>query len=510
MQNEDASLPDFALDAHAPAVRRDDVFNQTESQSVAANLRRLRLFAAIERLEDALLLGRRDAQPAIRDPDLNLFAVDRLYKLSAQPDPATVAAVFHRVAEQVLNRAAQCCGVGLDQRQMGRDLSFDFEVALFQLQTAGRDRVFNDLGQFGRPQFVILSSRLRAGEFQNLLDHSGQPAPFVADQSTVAFYLIAAVDHAVGQVFRRRTDHRQRRAQFVRDSGDEFHLLRREPLGAATGQHYKADARAQQQQNAEVDREVATARGRHGGFERTGAMFDDQPPPAFVIAVELRARDAVGPWLEWQALYAGVALILSGLEITGAEDHDSLAIQQGTRLGRRIHIRSSQLGEEEPVGLFEENFEEPGRHVTAGESRLRDAGVRAINNLIRMAALRHGYRVLSGAIAEMSSGQFGNQFPADVIGIERDDAIGPSARNRRNSLSEAGADRPAGGNDQPRQIFVNPVEPQLKQHFLGTVFATDIHFEPDGFAQLFLQQLISGALLLQSFPQSRHAAGPFA
>src|SRR5215470_20180155 len=107
MQNEHASLPDFALDAHAPAVRRENVFNQTQSQSVAANLRRLRLFAAIERLKDALLLGRRDAQPAIRNSDLNLFAGGRPYQFGAQPDPSASAVVFHRVAEQVLNRAAQ-------------------------------------------------------------------------------------------------------------------------------------------------------------------------------------------------------------------------------------------------------------------------------------------------------------------------------------------------------------------------------------------------------------------
>ncbi len=35
-----ASLPNFALDAHAPAVRRGDVFDQTQSQPVAVNLRR--------------------------------------------------------------------------------------------------------------------------------------------------------------------------------------------------------------------------------------------------------------------------------------------------------------------------------------------------------------------------------------------------------------------------------------------------------------------------------------
>src|SRR5215475_1434524 len=129
MQSEYASLPDLALDAHTSAVGRDDVFDQAQPQSVAMNLRRLRFFATIERLEDALLLGRRDARSAIRDLDLNLFAVGRLYRFGAQSDPATPAAVFRRIAEQVLNRAAERDSVGLDHQRPVHDLSFDLEVA---------------------------------------------------------------------------------------------------------------------------------------------------------------------------------------------------------------------------------------------------------------------------------------------------------------------------------------------------------------------------------------------
>jgi Phage integrase family len=170
MQNEYASLPDFALDAYAPAVRRDDVFDQAQPQSVAANLRRLRFFAAVERLKDALLLGWRDAKSAIRDSDLNLFAVGCLYQFGAQPDP---------------------------------------------------------------------------------------------------------------------TDHGQWRAQLVRDSGDELHLLRREPLGATAGQHYEADARAQQQQDAGADREVASERS---SFARARLR---SPAPASGIAA--RRAMAIAP-----------------------------------------------------------------------------------------------------------------------------------------------------------------------------------------------------------------------
>src|SRR5262245_10250431 len=132
---------------------------------------------------------------------------------------------------------------------------------------AGSDRVFDNLTQFGRLQFVTLSSRLRARELQNPLDHSGQPAPFITNQAAIAFDLRAVVNYTVGQVLRRRTDYCERRAQFMRYSGDELHLLCCEALGTAAGQDDEADARAQQQKNTEADREVAAARICHVGFE---------------------------------------------------------------------------------------------------------------------------------------------------------------------------------------------------------------------------------------------------
>src|SRR5262249_48201779 len=126
-----------------------------------------------------------------------------LHGFSAQPDPAVVAAVFHRIAEQILNSATQRDGVGFDHGQIGRNLPFDLKTAFDQLQVAGRDRVFDHLVQLNRTQFVSFSPRFGAGDLQDLLDHSGQSTAFVADQTAVAFDLIAAVNHAVGQVLRR-------------------------------------------------------------------------------------------------------------------------------------------------------------------------------------------------------------------------------------------------------------------------------------------------------------------
>src|SRR5215470_2931916 len=131
--NEYASLSNLALDAHTPAVRRGDVFDQTQPQPVAVNLRRHHFLTAVKRLEDALHLRRRNAQPAVRDSDPNLFAVGRRRRFDAQPNPAAVAAVFHRVAKQILNRAIQRGSVGLENRQIRRDLPFDLETAFGQL-----------------------------------------------------------------------------------------------------------------------------------------------------------------------------------------------------------------------------------------------------------------------------------------------------------------------------------------------------------------------------------------
>src|SRR5262249_40302558 len=230
---------------HTAAVRGDNMFDQTQPEAVSVDLRSHHFLTAIKRLENALYLRRRNAHSPIRDLNPNLWAIGGRRRFDAQPDQAIGAAVFHRVAEQVLNRAAKRHAVGVDQWQIGRDFSFDLETAFGELQVTSRDRVFDHLAQFRRPQFVTLSSRLSSGEFQNLLDHSRQPATFVADQLAVASDLVTIVNYAVGQVLRRRADHGQRRAQFVRDSGDELHLLGCQTLGAATGQHDEPDARAQ-------------------------------------------------------------------------------------------------------------------------------------------------------------------------------------------------------------------------------------------------------------------------
>ena len=47
-----------------------------------------------------------------------------------------------------------------------------------------------------------------------------------------------------------------------------------------------------------ADCEIATATACHGGFERTGAMCDNQSPRAFINAADRRARKVFGSGVE--------------------------------------------------------------------------------------------------------------------------------------------------------------------------------------------------------------------
>ena len=67
---------------------------------------------------------------------------------------------------------------------------------------------------------------------QDALHHLAEPLRFGLQQLTVALHAIAA-DHAMRKVVRGRANHRDRRAQLVRDTGDELHLLTRETLRAS-------------------------------------------------------------------------------------------------------------------------------------------------------------------------------------------------------------------------------------------------------------------------------------
>ena len=75
------------------------------------------------------------------------------------------------------------------------------------------------------PKLITLSSRLRAGKLQHLLNHVRQTPAFAVDDIAVLRDLFWTVDDAIGEILTCRTDYRERRAQFVSYPGNEIDLL---------------------------------------------------------------------------------------------------------------------------------------------------------------------------------------------------------------------------------------------------------------------------------------------
>src|SRR5207302_10718518 len=98
----------------------------------------------------------------------------------------------------------------------------------------------------------------------------------------VPFDLRILGDDAIGEVLSRGTDDGERRAQLVRDGGDELHLLPRETLLPLRYRENQDDTGGKQSEHAEADRQIATARLRNDRVERSASMTDSHLPRAFI------------------------------------------------------------------------------------------------------------------------------------------------------------------------------------------------------------------------------------
>ena len=88
----------------------------------------------------------------------------------------------------------------------------------------------------------------------------------------VFLYLILGAHETFRQVVGRGTDHRHRRAQFVRNSRYKFHLQTRQPAGALRRDNDQRHTDGQQRQHAEAQEQIAAPVGGHDGFERAALV----------------------------------------------------------------------------------------------------------------------------------------------------------------------------------------------------------------------------------------------
>src|SRR5216110_2307945 len=99
-QREGAARALTAADTDAAAVRFDDVFDETQSQAIATDLRGSRFIAAIKRLKDVRQICGWNAKPVIAHGDLDRRLLALIDGPGLKTDPTAFTAVLHGVVEQ--------------------------------------------------------------------------------------------------------------------------------------------------------------------------------------------------------------------------------------------------------------------------------------------------------------------------------------------------------------------------------------------------------------------------
>ena len=134
---------DFAFDPHAAAMHFDEVLGDGEAKTGAARFAGAGRVHAVEALEDARLVGGRNANAGIRDSENHAL----ILQLGAEDDFAAGQRVLDGVVEQVLQNFLQSAAVAGNIRQILREARGEREREFFFgcAMTRGFVTRFNEL-----------------------------------------------------------------------------------------------------------------------------------------------------------------------------------------------------------------------------------------------------------------------------------------------------------------------------------------------------------------------------
>ena len=164
-----------ALHGHAAAVRLDDALDDAEAEAVAVNLARLRVGAAVERLEDVRQIGRRDAQPLVGRPRCCTSGPLRPGRRRRRhADPPARAAVLDGVGDQVGQARSQRGSIDQHRRQPLGDVHFQRDSGVGDRVLRRRDGLADERADGMRRAMADRLAGLDAGVEQDALDRVAQ------------------------------------------------------------------------------------------------------------------------------------------------------------------------------------------------------------------------------------------------------------------------------------------------------------------------------------------------
>ena len=264
-ENVTAAGPGLALDAHATAVRLDDVLDHREPDARAGDVLPLGLGAAHELAEDLALLGGRNAETAIA----NVNGSPRSRGVPRRPYRAARRRILDGVVQQVPECIGQRLCIGehrnrlvtggeLDRVSAGRD--FAVELA---------DDGSRPYGQVHRLFPVWRSAGLHASEVEQRFHEMVQALRLPQERFVIGPSPVVG-DAPLVEHFADLSQRRQRRAEFVRHGGDEIGLQSRHREFARTAAGRRRRAGHEHRQQSKTGQPRLTARS--GAAELAGEI----------------------------------------------------------------------------------------------------------------------------------------------------------------------------------------------------------------------------------------------
>src|SRR5262249_45217456 len=122
-EREGGPASELALELDPPAMGPHDVLDDRESQSRPLFLSRQTVVDAVELLEDALVLGLRDAAAVVLDGDANA----PIGRGRADADAPGLAAVLVRVRQEVDDRVHESIVIRYECGQIGLDAKVELD-----------------------------------------------------------------------------------------------------------------------------------------------------------------------------------------------------------------------------------------------------------------------------------------------------------------------------------------------------------------------------------------------
>ena len=216
-----------ALGPHRAAVGGDQLLDDRQAEAEAAVTARGRGVRLLERLED---VGQRLAPDPLAGV-LHRHAHVGALALCADPDAAPLGRELHRVRQQVPDDLLHPIGVGGDDQRVVHRLDRDGDPLALRGRRHRLDRRRHCLGDLGRAQAQRQLAADDARDVEDVLDQRGLRPRVALDDGQAAVDLGRRV--APAQRLRPAEDRVQRRAQLVRDHGQELVLGAAGQLGLA-------------------------------------------------------------------------------------------------------------------------------------------------------------------------------------------------------------------------------------------------------------------------------------